>query len=111
MWVDFQNEADPRKAIIPDGWDEKLDIFQKMLIIKILRPEKLMFSISDYVLHFLGKFYLESPQTTMGNLYDASDVCTPIIFVLSSGADPTAAIDNFAQVTNMKKQLQYISLG
>lgn len=61
LWQDYQNEADPRKAIIPDGWNEKFDIFQRMLIIKIFRSEKLMFSISDYVLHYLGKFYLESP--------------------------------------------------
>jgi len=32
----------------------------------------------------------------MDKLYQASDACTPIIFVLSSGADPTAAVDNFA---------------
>ena len=61
-----------------------------MLIVKIFRSEKLMFGLSKYVLDNLGKFYLESPLVTMEKLYFDSDFKTPIIFVLSAGADPTS---------------------
>lgn len=60
-----------------------------MVVLKVFRPEKLMFAISKYVLDFMGQFYLEPPQTSMEVLYEASDCKTPIIFVLSTGADPT----------------------
>ena len=49
-----------------------------------------MFSLSKYVLENLGKFYLESPIITMEKIYVDSDYKTPIIFVLSAGADPTS---------------------
>jgi len=54
-----------------------------------MRPEKLMFGFSDYVQHKIGHFYLEIPTINMQEIYLSSDVTTPIIFVLSSGADPT----------------------
>jgi dynein heavy chain len=38
----------------------------------------------------MGQFFLEPPQVSMENLHGDSDVTTPIIFVLSQGADPTS---------------------
>jgi dynein heavy chain len=48
-----------------------------------------MFAFSKYVELELGKQYAESPIATMDSLFADSDKKTPIIFVLSSGADPT----------------------
>jgi len=60
-----------------------------MVILKLFRPEKIMFAISNYVQSNLGKFYVESPSVTMETIHADSDIMTPIIFVLSQGADPT----------------------
>jgi dynein heavy chain len=59
------------------------------MILKLFRPEKLMFGFSNYVEKKIGNFFLEIPSINMQEIYLASDVKTPIIFVLSSGADPT----------------------
>ena len=59
------------------------------MLIRVLRPEKVMFGFSSYVNNNIGHYYLEVPQIKMSEIYDDSDVKTPIIFVLSSGADPT----------------------
>ena len=32
-----------------------------MLILKIFRPEKILFAVSIYIEHYLGNFYLDSP--------------------------------------------------
>lgn len=60
-----------------------------MLILKIFKPEKLLFAFQRYVDSQLGKKYAESPISTMDALFGSSDNKTPIIFVLSQGADPT----------------------
>lgn len=65
--------ADPITKKLPDDWETKLDIFEKILIIKILRPEKIMFAISNYVLKEMGQFYLEPPTTSINSLYNDSD--------------------------------------
>jgi dynein heavy chain, axonemal len=68
---------------LPEGYEEKLDVFEKLLLVKVFRPEKVMVGVVNYVLHYLGKFFMEPPQVTMDGLYADSDVATPIIFVLS----------------------------
>lgn len=48
-----------------------------------------MFACQKYVEIELGKLYSESPVATMDALFASSDNITPVIFVLSQGADPT----------------------
>ena len=48
-----------------------------------------MFAFSKYVEKEMGRIYAENPVATMEALFDDSDNRTPIIFVLSQGADPT----------------------
>lgn len=67
-------------------------MFEKLMILKVFKPEKLMFAFSKYVEIELGKIYAESPIATMDALFTDSDKKTPLIFVLSSGADPTQQV-------------------
>jgi dynein heavy chain len=70
-----------------------------------------MFGCSKYVETELGKLYSESPIATMDSLFADSDKKTPIIFVLSSGADPTQQVIQFAHKMDFYERLQYKSLG
>ena len=74
---------------IPSGYGQKLKPFEKLLILKVFKPEKLMFAFQKYVEIELGKLYSESPIASVDSLFADSDKKTPIIYVLSSGADPT----------------------
>lgn len=51
-----------------------------------------MFWVSKYVEYYLGKFYLELAPPMLDKLIQESDYKTPIIFVLSQGADPTLSL-------------------
>lgn len=86
-------------------------MFDKLLLLKIFKPEKLMFAFQRYVLVSLGQLYAESPVATMEALFNSSDRRTPIIFVLSQGADPTQQVIQFAHKSNSYERLYYKSLG
>ena len=45
----------------------------------------------------------------MSEIYEDSDVMTPLIFLLSTGADPTSLLINFARARSIN--LKSISLG
>lgn len=44
-------------------------------------------------------------------VYADTDVKTPLIFVLSQGADPTSSLIKFAKERNYQDKLNVISLG
>jgi len=71
----------------------------------------MIFGIKAFVKAELGPVFIESPAFDLeGCLADSSNV-TPIIFVLSPGADPIAYLNNLAVKRGMKERLQAISLG
>jgi dynein heavy chain len=47
----------------------------------------------------------------MASIHKDSDINTPIIFVLSSGADPTTMVINYANEMKYSSKLKSISLG
>lgn len=90
---------------LPGEYQESLDLFDKLVVAKLFKPEKIMFGFTHYVEHRIGKFYLEIPSINMSEIYLDSDVKTPIIFVLSSGADPTQYIFGIAKEKNFMNNL------
>jgi dynein heavy chain len=63
---------------------------------RILQPQKIALGISHYVINTIGEFYVEAINVFIKDIYKDSDSRTPIIFVLSPGADPTANLLKFA---------------
>ena len=63
----------------------------------------------------LGDFrifsFVEPPPFDLSACYDDSGVATPLIFVLSSGSDPTRAFYAFAESAGMRSKVEGISLG
>jgi len=45
-----------------------------MVVLKLFRPEKVMFAVSNYVQSYLGKFYVEQPSVTMEIIHADSDI-------------------------------------
>ena len=71
----------------------------------------MIYSIKNFVKAELGPKFIESPPFDLeGTLADSSNI-TPIIFVLSPGADPIAYLNSLAEKKGMKEKLKAISLG
>ena len=110
-WLKWAQCDEPQSDPMPGEWDTKLDHFQKLIVLKTFRPEKLSSAFQLFVLHNMGKFYTESPPVTMDVVYSDTDEKTPMIFILSTGADPTAQLLKFAKAMNQMEDLVAISLG
>ncbi|CAH2103550.1 unnamed protein product [Euphydryas editha] len=50
------------------NWNEVLDPFQKLMLIKCLKEEKLVFAIAQYVSTSLGSVFIESPTVQLNTL-------------------------------------------
>jgi len=112
-WKDWMALDEPYKVPLPLNYDEENDLhyFQVLLLLKALLPEKLISAISEHVRRSLGEDFIIFPSTTMSDLWQSSTKSTPIVFVLSTGADPTAMLLRYAQEKGMNDTMGIISLG
>ena len=70
-----------------------------------------MFAFKHYVRAHMGQFYVDAVAVTMENIYADTDHLTPLIFILSTGADPTDQLYKFARERGFLERLGTISLG
>jgi dynein heavy chain len=112
-WKDWAGSDDPQKTPLPLGYSEINDMhyFQVLLMLKALVPEKLMFGLQEHVKLALGEDFIMFPSATMQDLYADASKSTPIVFVLSTGADPSSMLFRFAQQMGMYDTMGVISLG
>jgi len=83
-----------------------------MLILKMLREEKLIFFIKNFVKTELGLQFIESPPFDLKGSFLDSSSTTPLIFVLSPGADPIPYLESLAAEYGMDSgRLRILSLG
>uniref|UniRef100_A0A3B4Z7I9 Dynein axonemal heavy chain 12 n=1 Tax=Stegastes partitus TaxID=144197 RepID=A0A3B4Z7I9_9TELE len=106
------DSKEPCNVALPAPWCEKLNDLQKMIIVRCLRPDKIAPAITKYVTGNLGKRFVQPPPFDLSKSYLDSNSTTPLVFVLSPGADPMASLLKFASDKNMgDKKFQSISLG
>jgi len=98
----------------PEDWQQPKDAemmnqFRKLMVIRAIRPDKLVPAVSKFITDFIGEFYIKPPTFELANIFLDSRNISPLIFVLSPGADPLQALMKFAGSKN--KNPDPISLG
>ncbi|CAK7297493.1 Dynein axonemal heavy chain 6 [Vulpes lagopus] len=92
-------------------WHPVLSSFQKLILIKCCKEEKVVFALTDFVIENLGKHFIETPPVDLPTLYQDMSYNTPLVFILSTGSDPMGAFQRFARDSGYSERVQSISLG
>ena len=82
MYLILLGEVTEDSTVFP--W-EQLTGFQRLLIIKVLRPGQLVESVRQFVEDQLSSNYLSTGAFDLKEIYDESSAKTPLIFILSPG--------------------------
>ncbi|KAM4746905.1 dynein axonemal heavy chain 3-like [Rhinophrynus dorsalis] len=111
-WKHIYDSPNPNEMELPDPWEDLLTSFQKLLIIRCIRPDKVIPAVQQYIADKMGSKYIDPPTFDLQRSYMDSTSSTPLIFVLSPGADPLELLMKFAEEQEMGGMtLQTISLG
>jgi dynein heavy chain len=87
-WRQYYEMEAPEAAPLPMGYSEKLSKFERLLVLRCLRPDRVTLGITDFVVSVMGERYVQPPVLDYAAIWRQSSETTPIVFVLSPGADP-----------------------
>ena len=112
-WRAYFESDSPQTAPLPGSWQGKCTAFQRLLLLKTFRPEKVAFGTVEFVASELGESYKEPPPFDLQSTYNDSAAKVPIVFVLTSGADPTQYLLQLAKSQGYTQgdNLKMVSLG
>ncbi|NXW28891.1 DYH3 protein, partial [Phaetusa simplex] len=110
-WKLIYDSVRPHEEAFPDAWSTLMGL-DRMVILRCLRPDKIVPAVQEFVVENMGRTFIEPPTFDLGRSYSDSNCCAPLIFVLSPGADPMAGLLKFADDVGMGgTSIQTISLG
>ncbi|XP_072136530.1 dynein axonemal heavy chain 12 isoform X2 [Mobula birostris] len=111
-WHKIYESKEPHNEPLPSPWDQNINELQKMIILRMLRPDKIIPAVINFVTEKLGKRFVEPPPFDLAKSFGDSNATIPLLFILSPGADPMASLLKLTNDKNMDaNQFQSISLG
>uniref|UniRef100_A0A3P9PK94 Dynein axonemal heavy chain 2 n=1 Tax=Poecilia reticulata TaxID=8081 RepID=A0A3P9PK94_POERE len=109
-WNLWYTHPEPENAPLPD-LDHNYNELKKMVIVRFLRQDRVSFCITSFIIKNLGPRFVEPPVLDMKAVVEESTCCSPLIFVLSPGVDPTGSLLQLAKASGMSHQFSALSLG
>jgi dynein heavy chain len=126
-FIPWYNENEPEKFPVPiienkfSTEEEVLTHFYHLLTVRCLREDRTLLAVNDFIrktetievsnskLPTMGPKYVEAVTDTVDSVYREMDSTTPVIFLLSAGADPTDSIETLAR--RKRKDIECVSMG
>ena len=112
MYWGLHEMAESQK--LPGEWEKKLTDFQKLLLIRALRSDRITGALTNFVENQMGSEYVNQDAFDAAKMYEETGPSTPIFFILFPGYSPSKEIEVMANdmgKTSENGQLTIISMG
>ncbi|KAF6216208.1 hypothetical protein GE061_000548 [Apolygus lucorum] len=110
-WERFRKTDDTSFEDIPPPINKCLTDYQKLLIFRFLRPDKMTTMIRKYINQVMGASYTEQPGFDFHDIYKDFSSDTIVLFLLASGSDAMPTILEMALRLGVSDGLKVHSLG
>lgn len=70
---------------LAEPFESTMTRFQKLLVLRCLRPDRVLAGVRDFVSENLGQRFIEPPPFDLAACFKESSASTPLVFVLSPG--------------------------
>lgn len=103
------DSAMPHNERLPGDWNEKLVNLQRLCVLRCIRPDKVSLGMQKFVIELMGEKFVRPPPFDLQMCFKESVSTTPLVFVLSPGSDPIAAVLQAAAA--LSREVAPMSLG
>jgi dynein heavy chain len=126
-FLPWYNENEPERFPVPNiesklsSLEESLFNFNKLLLVRCLREDRTLLAVNDFIkktdfvdmqgnkIPAMGPKFVESITDTVDSVFREMVCTTPVIYLLSAGADPTDSIETYAR--RKRKEIECVSMG
>uniref|UniRef100_A0A4W3HHM2 Dynein, axonemal, heavy chain 5 n=1 Tax=Callorhinchus milii TaxID=7868 RepID=A0A4W3HHM2_CALMI len=109
LWKIWFDKEAPEEEDVPNAYDQSLDCFRRLLLIRSWCPDRTIAQARKYVIDAMGEKYAEGVILDVEKTWEESDRRTPLICFLSMGSDPTDSI--IALGKRVKIEARCVSMG
>ena len=91
-WKEWMELERPEDEPVPGDW-KRMPEFEKLLLFRVLRPDRLTAAMATFVKNSVGVEYITSMPFNLEKSFMDSSPATPIFVFLSPGVDVAAAVE------------------
>lgn len=112
LWKAWASLETPETSPMPQDYSNKLSPFQQLCLLRCFRIDRVYNGITNFVINRLGEKYVMPPVINYKNIFDQSLPTSPVVFILSPGADPQSDLQKLAESLGFGgSKLKFLSLG
>ncbi|KAE9148960.1 Dynein alpha chain, flagellar outer arm [Phytophthora fragariae] len=113
-WREWCDAEKPELKPMPGQYKTSITPIQLLHIVRVLRPDRMIFALRSYLGDTFGKQMVQQPPFDMEAAYQETSASTPMFFVLFPGVDPTSWVETLGKkfdFTYERGNLINISMG
>jgi dynein heavy chain, axonemal len=99
-WKNWFDSDAPEINQFPNGYSDKLNDFQRLMLLRCFRVDRIYLAVTQYVTNVMGEQFVTPPVLSFESIWDQSTTLSPIVFILSPGSDPTTDLLKLAERSN-----------
>jgi dynein heavy chain len=102
QWIEYDQ---PEKNFLPKSFNNLLNDFEKLMLLRCFSQSRIIFAINNYITKIMGEKYIIPPTIIFDSIFEQSTSQIPVIFILSTGSDPTIDIQKLVERKNQTRKM------
>jgi dynein heavy chain len=112
VWKEWASLETPETSELPMEFSNRLNAFQQLCLLRCFRVDRVYNSVTNFVIKNMGEKYVMPPVINYNNIFEQSTPSSPVVFILSPGADPQSDLQKLAENLGFGgNKLKFLSLG
>ncbi|XP_026115691.1 cytoplasmic dynein 2 heavy chain 1-like [Carassius auratus] len=110
LWLTFSHSSCCEQEI-PPPIAKKISLFQQVLVVQALRPDRLQSAMAAFASQALGMRELSPPPLNLKRLYEETLESEPVLLIISAGADPSQELLELASQIVGRENYHELAMG
>uniref|UniRef100_A0A8B9MLI2 Dynein axonemal heavy chain 10 n=1 Tax=Accipiter nisus TaxID=211598 RepID=A0A8B9MLI2_9AVES len=112
VWKNWYDTDTLEQMPFPMQYQNNLTNFQKLLLLRCFRVDRLYRAVTDYVTLTMSEKYVQPPVISFEAIFEQSSPYSPVVFILSPGSDPVSDLMKLAERTGFGgDRLKFLAMG